>query len=53
MGGGTFFKVGGHNWTLKWNYSKFCGLNRQLWRHKHWNMTSLHIHHIKVKITLF
>jgi len=21
----------------------FCGLNWQLWRHKHWNMTSLHI----------
>jgi len=21
---------------------KFCGMNWQLWRHKHWNMTSLH-----------
>jgi len=48
MGGGTFFKVGGNKCTLKRNYSKFCGLNWQLWRHKHWKMTSLHIHHMKV-----
>jgi len=26
----------------------FCGLNWQLWRHKHWNMTSIPIHHMKV-----
>jgi len=48
MGGGTFFKVGGHKRTFKRNYSKFCGLNWQLWRHKHWYLTSLHIHHMKV-----
>jgi len=25
-----------------------CGLNWQLWRHKHWNMTLLPIHHMRV-----
>jgi len=48
MGGGTFFKVGGHKCTLKSTDSRFCGLNWQLWRHKHWNMTSLYLHHMKV-----
>jgi len=48
MGSGTFFKVGGHKSKLKINYSKVCGLNWQLWRHRRWNMTSLHIHHMKV-----
>jgi len=42
-----------HTCTLKRNYCKFCGLNWLLWRHKDWNMTSLHIHHMKVLITLF
>ena len=48
MGGGTFFKVGGHKCTLKRNYNKFCGLNWQLWRHRHWSMMSLPVHHMKV-----
>jgi len=43
MGGGTFFKVMVH---VKKTIEKFCALNWQLWRHKHWNMTSLPIHHI-------
>jgi len=30
------------------NIVAICGLNGQLWRHKHWNMTPLHIHHMKV-----
>jgi len=52
MGGGTFLKVGGTSarWTTIEN---FCGLNWQLWRHKHWNVTSLPIHLVKVQITLF
>jgi len=36
MGGGTLFKVGGAQMQIN-NYN-FCGLNCQLWRHKHWNM---------------
>jgi len=47
MGGGTFFTVGGTSACQK-NYRKCCGLNWQLWRHKHWNMTSLPMHHTKV-----
>jgi len=34
MGGGTFFKVGGT--SARWKtIENFCGLNWQLWRHKH------------------
>ena len=40
MGGGTFFKVGAQMEIQK-NIENFCGLNWQLWRHKHLNMTSL------------
>jgi len=47
MGGGTFFKVGGTSARQK-TIEHFCGLNWQQWRHKHWNMTSLSIHHMKV-----
>jgi len=48
MGGGTFFKVGGAQVHVKKTIENFCGLNWQQWRHKHWNMTSLPIHHMKV-----
>jgi len=44
----NLFQSGGTQVHVKKNYSKSCGLNWQLWCHKHWNMTSLHIHHIKV-----
>ena len=44
----NLFQSGGVQVHVKKIYSKFCGLNWQLWRHKHWNMTSLHIHHMKV-----
>jgi len=37
MGDGSFFKVGGHKCTSKKTVKHFCGLNWQLWRHKHWN----------------
>jgi len=47
MGGGTFFKVGAQVHVQK-IIENFCGLNWQLWRHKHWNMTSLPIHQMKV-----
>jgi len=36
----NLFKSGGHKSKSK-NVEKFCALNCQLWRHKHWNMTSL------------
>ena len=47
MGGETFFKVGGTSAREK-SIENFCGLNWQLWRHKHWNIASLPIHHVKV-----
>ena len=47
MGGGTFFKVGGTSSSKK-TIEKFCGLNWQLWRYKHWNMASSPVHHMKV-----
>jgi len=47
MGGGTFFKVGGASARQK-IIKYLCCLNWQLWRHKHWNMTSIPIHHMKV-----
>jgi len=52
MGGGTFFKVGGAQRHVKNTIENFCCLNWQLGRHKHWNMMSLPIHHIKVWNTL-
>ena len=39
MGGGTFSKWGGTSARWKEFIANFCGLNWQLWRHKHWNMT--------------
>jgi len=30
--------------------ANFCGLNWQLWRHKHWNMMSSQIHHTNTKV---
>jgi len=47
MGGGPFSKWGGTNARQK-TIEDLCNLNWQLWRHKHWNMTSLPIHHMKV-----
>jgi len=47
MGGGTFFKVEAPVDVIRLQ-KNFCGLKWQLWRRKHWNMTSLPIHHIKV-----
>jgi len=47
-----FSKWGGTSARQK-NYRQFCGVSWQLWRHKHWNITPLPIHHMKVKITLF
>jgi len=44
------WKVGGTSARQK-IYRKYFGLNWQLWRHKHWNMTSLPIHRVKVQIT--
>jgi len=36
----NFFQSGGAQMIVK-NLQKICGLNWKLWRHKHWNMTSL------------
>jgi len=33
---------------VKKTMESFFGVNWQLWRHKHWNMTSLPMHHMKV-----
>jgi len=38
--GDTFLKVKAQV-QVKKPMENFCNLNRQLWRHKHWNMTSL------------
>jgi len=38
MGGGTIFKVVEQVHVKK---LEFLNLNRQLWRHKHWNVKSL------------
>jgi len=32
---------------VKKTIENFCGFNWQLWRHKHWNMTSVPIHHMQ------
>jgi len=42
-----FCKVGGTSARQK-TIENVYGLNRQLWRHKHWNMTSLPIPHMKI-----
>jgi len=44
----NLFQSGGAQVHVEKNYSKFCGLNWQLWRHKHSNMTSLPIYLMKV-----
>jgi len=44
----NLFQSEGAQVHVKKAIEKSCGLNWQLWRHKHWNMTSLPIHHTKV-----
>jgi len=46
MGGGTFFKVGGHKCTSK-DIEHLFYLGWQLCRHKNLNMTSLSTFHMK------
>jgi len=35
----NLFESGEHK--CRWKHSNVCGLNWQLWRHKHWNTTSI------------
>jgi len=42
-----FSKWGRHKCMPK-TIDNFCVLNWQLWRHKHWNITSLPIRHVNV-----
>jgi len=49
MGGGTFCQSGGGAQVhVKNTIEKSCGFIWQVWRHKHWNMTSSPMHHAKV-----
>jgi len=48
MGSETFFKVRGTQVHVKKTIENFCGLNWQLWCHKHLNWKSLPIHCMKV-----
>jgi len=44
----NLFQSGGGASARHKTLQHFCGLNWQLWCHRHWNMTSLPIHHMKV-----
>jgi len=44
----NIFQSGGTQAHVKKGKEQFCGLNWQLWCHKHWNMTSIPIHQMKV-----
>ena len=44
----NLFQSGGEEVHVKKTIEHFCGFNWQLWHHKHWNMTSLPVHHMKV-----
>jgi len=40
-GGRNIFQSGEAQMEIQKGIENFCGLNWQLWRHKHWNITSL------------
>jgi len=48
MGWWELFQSGGAQMHVKKTIEHFCSFNWQPWRHRHWNMTSLPIHHMKV-----